>query len=146
MAYQNARRPCIAKMILSVKNMYAIFFTTNGLAIQVSIPKGKSMNTRFYRNKVLKYKLSFELKYEQLSVNTDLTSIWACKCLGSFIDFLFKKWVYHIPACAEKGGYSARTSVLCHMLGVTQLPLPRPPPPPRGSGFLYLFGCNKWSW
>ena len=48
MAYQNARRPCIAKRITSVKKvMYAIFFTPNELAIQVSIPKGKSMNTRF---------------------------------------------------------------------------------------------------
>ena len=51
MAYQNARRPCIAKRITSVKKvMYAIFFTPNGLAVQVSIPK-YSMNTRFYRNK-----------------------------------------------------------------------------------------------
>ena len=55
MAYLNARRPFIAKMITSVKKvMYAIFFTPNGLAIQVSIPKGKSMNTMFYRNKVLR--------------------------------------------------------------------------------------------
>ena len=36
------------------KVMYALFFTPNGLAIEVSIPKGKSMNTRFYRNKVLR--------------------------------------------------------------------------------------------
>ena len=48
MAYQNARRPCIAKRISSVKKvMYAIFFTPNVLALQVSIPKGKSMNTRY---------------------------------------------------------------------------------------------------
>ena len=40
MAYQNARRPCIAKRITSVKKvMYAICFTPTGLAIQVSIPK-----------------------------------------------------------------------------------------------------------
>ena len=51
MSYQNARRPCIAKRITSVKKvMYAIFFTPNGLAIQVSIPKGKSMNTKFLEN------------------------------------------------------------------------------------------------
>ena len=37
-------------MITSVKKvMYAIFFTPNGLAIQISIPKGNSMNTRFYK-------------------------------------------------------------------------------------------------
>ena len=42
MAYQNARRPCIAKRIISVKKvMYATFFTPNGLAKQVSISKAK---------------------------------------------------------------------------------------------------------
>ena len=46
--------------ITSVKMvMYAIFFTPNGLAIEVSIPKGKSMNTRFYRNKVLRKFVKF---------------------------------------------------------------------------------------
>ena len=60
---KNARRPCIAKRITSVKKvMYAIFFTPNGLAIQVSIPKGKSMNTRFYRNKVLRKFVKFYQK------------------------------------------------------------------------------------
>ena len=29
-----------------------------------------------------------------------------------------KKGEYYIPGCAEKGGYSARTSVLCHILGM----------------------------
>ena len=63
MAYQNARRPCIAKRITSVKKiMYAICFTPNGLAIQVFIPKGKSMNTRFYRNKVLRKFVKFYQK------------------------------------------------------------------------------------
>ena len=33
--------------------MHAIFFTPKGLAMQASIPKGKSMNARFYREKVL---------------------------------------------------------------------------------------------
>ena len=62
MAYQNAR-PCIAKRITSVKKvMYAIFFTPNRLAIQISIPKGKSMNTRFYRNKVLRKFVKFYQK------------------------------------------------------------------------------------
>ena len=34
------------------KVMYAIFFTPNGQAIQVSMPKGKSMKTMFYKIKV----------------------------------------------------------------------------------------------
>ena len=51
---KNAKRPCIAKRMTSVKKvMYAIFFTTKGLAIQVPVPKGKSMNARFTRKKFL---------------------------------------------------------------------------------------------
>ena len=34
--------------------MHAIFFTPNGLAVQVAIPEGTSINTRFYRKKVLR--------------------------------------------------------------------------------------------
>ena len=34
----------------------------NGQAIQVSIPKGKSMNTRFYKNKVLRNFVKFYQK------------------------------------------------------------------------------------
>ena len=50
----------LPKRITSVKKvMYAIFFTPDGLPIQVSIPKGKSMNTRFYRNKVLRKFVKF---------------------------------------------------------------------------------------
>ena len=50
----------MAKMISSVKKvMHAIFFTSNGLAIQVSIPKSKSMNTKFYRKKVLRKLVKF---------------------------------------------------------------------------------------
>ena len=44
--------------------------------------------------------------------------IWAFLIpkIRSFIYFLFQKGVgYHIPGGAEKGGYSARTSVLCHI-------------------------------
>ena len=48
--------------VLKKKVMYAIFFTPNGLAIQVSIPKGTSMNTRFYRNKVLRKFVKFYQK------------------------------------------------------------------------------------
>ena len=31
--------------------------------------------------------------------------------------YTFFKGVYHIPGGTEKGGYSARTSVLCHIQG-----------------------------
>ena len=36
------------------KFMYAIFFITEGLTIQVAVPKGKSMNARFYKKKILR--------------------------------------------------------------------------------------------
>ena len=48
------------------------------------------------------------------------------KNLVSHILFLEKgKGVYRIPGSAEKGDYSRRASVLCHIKEVT------PPPPPR---------------
>ena len=34
------------------KVIYAILYTTRGLAIQVPIPEGKSMNARFYQKKL----------------------------------------------------------------------------------------------
>ena len=40
--------------------------------------------------------------------------------------FVEKSGANHIPGSAEKGGYSARTSVLCHIKEGTP-PLPRPP-------------------
>ena len=45
----------------------------------------------------------------------------------SHIHFPWKKGAYRIPGYAEKGGYSGRTSVPCHIYGVT----PPPPLPPR---------------
>ena len=54
MAHQNAKRPRIAKKDNQCKKvMHAIFVTPNGLAIQVFIPKGPPMSTRFYRKKFL---------------------------------------------------------------------------------------------
>ena len=40
----------------------------------------------------------------------------------SHIQFPWKKGAYRIPGSAEKGGYSGRTSVPCHIKGVTSLP------------------------
>ena len=51
---KDARKPFIARRIASVKKvMYDIFSTTEGLAIKISVPKGKSMNARFYKKKFL---------------------------------------------------------------------------------------------
>ena len=45
---------------------------------------------------------------------------------GHSYTFCWKKGANHIPGSAEKGGYSARTSVLCHIKEVSP-----PPPPPE---------------
>ena len=53
-ATKACKRPCIAKRTISVKKvMYAIFFTNQGPAIQVAVPKGKTVNAKFYKTKVL---------------------------------------------------------------------------------------------
>ena len=43
-------------------------------------------------------------------INVSMMKNWA-----SHILFLRKKGAYPIPGSAEKGGYSARTSVLCNI-------------------------------
>jgi hypothetical protein len=53
-ATKGSQRPCIAKRTMSVKKViYAIFFTNQGHAIQISEPKGKSVNAKFYMGKGL---------------------------------------------------------------------------------------------
>ena len=53
-AFKGGKRPCIAKCTMSIKKvMYVIFFTNQGPAIQIAIPKGKSVNARFYKGNVL---------------------------------------------------------------------------------------------
>ena len=53
-ATKGSQRPCIAKRTKSIKKvMYVIFFTNQGPAIQIAIPKGKSVNAKFYKGKVL---------------------------------------------------------------------------------------------
>ena len=44
------------------KVMYAVFFAAKILAIQVLIPKGKSMNVRFYKKKNLRRHVKFYQK------------------------------------------------------------------------------------
>ena len=54
-ATKSTKRPCIARRTISVqKVMYAVFFSTQGPAIQIAVPKGKDVTGKFYRDKVLK--------------------------------------------------------------------------------------------
>ena len=53
-ATKGGKRPCIAKRTMSIKKvMYVIFFTNQGPAIQIAVPKGKYVNARFYKGNVL---------------------------------------------------------------------------------------------
>ena len=53
-ATRNGRRPVIAKRTMSVKKvMYVMFFTNKGKALQIVVPKGKSVTAKFYKNVVL---------------------------------------------------------------------------------------------
>ena len=53
-ATKGGKRPCIAKCTMSIKKvMYVIFFTNQGPAILIAVPKGKSVNARFYKGNVL---------------------------------------------------------------------------------------------
>ena len=53
-ATKGSQRPCIAKRTISIKKvMFVIFFTNQGPAIQIAVPKSKSVNAKFYKGKVL---------------------------------------------------------------------------------------------
>ena len=53
-ATKGGKRPCIAKKHHEHKKvMYVIFFTNQCHAIQIAVPKGKSVNARFYKGNVL---------------------------------------------------------------------------------------------
>ena len=51
---KGGKRPCIAKYTMSIKKViFVIFFKNQGPTIQVAVPKGKSVNARFYTGNVL---------------------------------------------------------------------------------------------
>ena len=71
MGNQRGKRPCIAKHNMSIKKvMCVIFFTNSDSAIQIAVPKGKSVNARFYKGNVL-----HELKKYFLSRRQQLVSL-----------------------------------------------------------------------
>ncbi|XP_062582211.1 histone-lysine N-methyltransferase SETMAR-like [Saccostrea cucullata] len=47
---KHGRRPVVAKRTMSTKKvLYCIFFSCDGLAVQIPVPKGKSVTGRYYR-------------------------------------------------------------------------------------------------
>ena len=54
-ATRNSKKPVIAKPTLSAKKvLYAIFFSGEGVAMQGSVIKGKSVTGKYYKGVVLK--------------------------------------------------------------------------------------------
>ena len=54
-ATKHSKRPIIAKRSLSAMNvLYAIFFSCEGVAINVPVKKGKSITGKYYKDVVLK--------------------------------------------------------------------------------------------
>ena len=52
---KHGRRPVVAKRTMSTKKvLYCIFFSCDGLAVQIPVPNGKSVTGRYYRDVVLK--------------------------------------------------------------------------------------------
>jgi hypothetical protein len=52
-ATKGSRRPCIAKITRSVKKVMLVsFFINQCPTIQIALPKGKSVNVKFYKGKV----------------------------------------------------------------------------------------------
>ena len=51
---KDQKRSCVAKRIISLKKMYAIFFNSSGPVFQVPCPSGHTVTGRFYKNSVLK--------------------------------------------------------------------------------------------
>ena len=60
MGNQRRQKTLHSKRTMSIKKvMYVIFFTNQGPAIQIAVPKGKSVNARFYKGNV---KFSLQIK------------------------------------------------------------------------------------
>ena len=54
-ATKTTKRPSIARRTVSVKKvLYAVFFSTQGPAIQIAVPQGKGVTGKFYRDNVPK--------------------------------------------------------------------------------------------
>jgi hypothetical protein len=80
--------------------MYIIFFTNEGPAIQIDVPKGKSVNAKFYKGKVFhKLKKYFNnlrpvnglrLLHDNASSHK-VAIVWNKKLLSSFLTLLVRQ-------------------------------------------------------
>ena len=64
-AMKSTQRPCIARTLGVQMEMYAIFFSTQGLAIQIAAPYGRGVTGKFNCDKVRKNLNSTTVKATQ---------------------------------------------------------------------------------
>ena len=58
---KHGRRPAVAKRTMSTKKvLYAIFFSCDGIAIQILVPKSKSATGRYYCDVLKKLKKCYQ--------------------------------------------------------------------------------------
>ena len=90
---KDKKRPCIAKRIISLKKMYAIFFNSSGAVVQVPCPSGHTVTDRFYKNSVLKKVKEFYNKkrpskgWSGVHLLHDNDSSHKCEAVKSFFGF-----------------------------------------------------------
>ena len=96
--------PCIAKRTISSKKMlYAIFFNSSGLVLQMPCPSGHTVTGRFYKNSVLKKVKEFYNKkrpskgWSGVHLLHDNASSHKCEAVKSFLASGKVKVLNHPP-------------------------------------------------
>ena len=108
------------------KVMHAIFFTPKGLAIQVFIPKGTSMNAIFYRKKVLRKLVKF---YQKCRPKIGICGIYLLhdNALNLVTPFLKEKAIYVLeqsPYSPDLAPCNFFSSLISRKILLTEIYLP----------------------
>ena len=101
---KDQKSPCIAKRTISSKKMlFAIFFNSSGLVVQVPCPSGHTVTGRFYKNSVLKKVKEFYNKKRpskgcsRVHLLHDNASSHKCEVVKSFLASEKVKVLNHSP-------------------------------------------------
>ena len=104
---KDQKHPCIAKISISSKKMYAIFFNSNGPVVQVLCPSGHTVTGRFCKNSVLKKVKEFYNKkrpskgWSGVHLLHDNTSSHKCEVVKSFLASEKVKVLNHPPYSSD---------------------------------------------
>ena len=67
MGHKKQERPVIAKCTLRAKKvLYAVFFSGEGVAIQVPVKKGKSVTGKYYKDVIVKTLKKYHQKWHPI--------------------------------------------------------------------------------